>query len=193
MKQTITPGYAKLLKQNHAEFAAPKGWGHSGARNVGDKICAILRARRGKIRTVLDFGAGQCSLEQYVRENYDEPISWTNYDPGIEGIDELPEGKFDLIVSSDVLEHIEPDMLDNVIKWLIAHTGKWQFHWIACDPCLTTLPDGRNAHLIQESPQWWREYWRGMLKPNSLIHWTAEQKSSKIRTKNYCSVYIQNV
>lgn len=152
----ITDEYKEQLKELHEGRRPGKKWGTTGARNFGDYIVRFLEHRRGQIRTVLDFGAGQRSLESYVRANaVDINIRWTNYDPGQPDIDVLPDQQFDLICSSDVLEHVEPDKIDETIAWMRDHADKAQFHHIACDPCGITLPDGRNAHLITETLDWW--------------------------------------
>jgi hypothetical protein len=55
----------------------------------------------------------------------------------------------------DVLEHIEPDCLDDVLDDLKRVTKGIGFFTVACGPAAKVLPDGRNAHLIQEPPEWW--------------------------------------
>jgi predicted transcriptional regulator len=35
-------------------------------------------------------------------------------------------------------------------------TTKYQYHLIACHPAKKKLKDGRNAHLIVETPDWWK-------------------------------------
>jgi hypothetical protein len=60
-----------------------------------------------------------------------------------------------MVACIDVLEHIEPDCLDDVLDHLKHLTGKIGFFTVSCIPAKKTLPDGRNAHLIQESPEWW--------------------------------------
>jgi hypothetical protein len=61
-----------------------------------------------------------------------------------------------MMISTDVLEHVEPTSIDETIS-LIGKTSKLQYHLISCAPAKLVLPDGRNAHLIQESPDWWRD------------------------------------
>ena len=56
---------------------------------------------------------------------------------------------------TDVLEHIEPDCVDMVIEDIFRLTKRAAFLVIANRPALRALPDGRNAHLIQEGPEWW--------------------------------------
>ena len=59
------------------------------------------------------------------------------------------------MVCIDVLEHIEPAYLDNVLDDLQRCTDVIGVFTVACGPAMKILPDGRNAHLIQEPPEWW--------------------------------------
>lgn len=153
----ISEDYRNQLEQVR-EARGEKKWGNTGARNFGDYIVKFLEQRRHTVVSVLDFGAGAQTLGEYVQEHaVDCLIKWTDYDPGIPRLSHVPDRKFDLIVSSDVLEHVEPEEIDNVIAWLGDHATKAQFHHIACDPCGLILPDGRNAHLITENVDWWKE------------------------------------
>ena len=99
--------------------------------------------------TILDYGCGKGNLAKLLP---DLPIS--EYDPAIEGKDSLPEPA-DLVVCNDVLEHVEPEYLDNVIKHLISLTKKQLLLVIACRPGDKYLPDGRLAHLTVEDEGWW--------------------------------------
>ena len=147
--------YQAQLKHMHESRPAEKKWGTTGARNAGKQIADFINGR-GNISTVLDFGAGQGSLGNYLRSNC-PGIQVAEYDPGIAGLDKLEDRQYDLIVSSDVLEHVEPECIDGTIRWMQDHATKAMFHHIACDPCGLILPDGRNAHLIVQPPAWWRE------------------------------------
>lgn len=98
-------------------------------------------------RDVLDYGCGKQTLRAklaYVR----------GYDPCIDGLDERPEPA-DLVVCTDVLEHIEPGCLDAVLDDLMRVTKRQLFAAIETRAALKILSDGRNAHLIQEPPEWW--------------------------------------
>ena len=79
---------------------------------------------------------------------------WGEYDPAIVGKDQEPEPA-DLVVCTDVLEHIEPDYLDEVLLHLRTKVKKRLFFAISLRPAGKTLADGRNAHLIVESAEWW--------------------------------------
>ncbi len=78
------------------------------------------------------------------------------YDPAIEGKDGRPVFA-DLVVCTDVLEHIEPDRLDNVLTHLRTLARRAVFVVINTQPSNKTLTDGRNAHLIVEPAVWWYE------------------------------------
>lgn len=104
------------------------------------------------IRKVLDYGAGKGRLGQNLEVNH--PVTLTLYDPGIPGIDEVPE-PHEMVCCIDVLEHIEPEFIDAVLDDLQRLVVRLGFFTIHTGPAMKTLSDGRNAHLIQEGPEWW--------------------------------------
>jgi hypothetical protein len=61
----------------------------------------------------------------------------------------------DLVCCIDVLEHVEHEFIDNVIRQLSEITVNFGFFTIATGPAVKSLPDGRNAHLIQKPSSWW--------------------------------------
>jgi len=97
---------------------------------------------------ILDYGCGKRTLEEALGF----PIA--NYDPAIPGLDGTPE-PHDLVVCTDVLEHIEPECLDDVLADIRRCTKLSAFVSICLAPSLKVLADGRNAHLILESKEWW--------------------------------------
>lgn len=54
-----------------------------------------------------------------------------------------------------MLEHIEPPLLNNVLAELQGIVSKIGFFTVHTGPAVKVLPDGRNAHLIQEPSSWW--------------------------------------
>ena len=64
--------------------------------------------------------------------------------------------------SLDVLEHFEPEHIAAGIRHISELTKNIAYLLIACHPAKKTLPDGRNAHLIVEGP----EYWKPLLLEN---------------------------
>lgn len=137
----FTPVYEQLQRQLHEGGS----YGISGVKHAAR---IIDLAKRMGTRSVLDYGCGRRTLSQAM------PFHITDYDPFIVECSSEPE-VHDLVVCSDVLEHIEPDCLPDVLHHLSSKVGKLIFLDIACRPAKKVLSDGRNAHLIQEQPSWW--------------------------------------
>lgn len=101
---------------------------------------------------VLDYGCGKGELARVLSEL---GKTCAEYDPAIPGKDGKPEPA-DLVVCTDVLEHIEPVHLNAVLRDLKRVTRRKLFFNIATHEASKTLPDGRNAHLIVQNADWWR-------------------------------------
>lgn len=139
----ISPEYVEMNKAMHS-----KGdYGIKGVARVSD---VIQLAVQSDSRTILDYGCGRGTLKR----NMTLPVR--EYDPAIPGKDSLPSPA-DLVVCGDVLEHVEPECLEAVLKHLQSLTRKICFAVIHLTPAKKVLPDGRNAHLIQEDEHWWAE------------------------------------
>lgn len=108
-------------------------------------------------QTILDFGCGKGNQyhKQKIHETHFRGIMPTLYDPAVEEYSTLPEGTFDAVISTDVLEHIEEDNIDDVLELLYSKANKFVYHGIANFPAAVTLSDGRNAHVIQKPIDWW--------------------------------------
>ena len=105
------------------------------------------------ITEMIDYGAGKGRLAESIKPNHEVLIC--QYDPGVKDLDEPPEPSNGLVACIDVLEHIEPDLLDNVLDDLKRVTLGLGFFSIHTGPAVKVLSDGRNAHLIQENYMWW--------------------------------------
>ena len=112
---------------------------------------------QNKIDTVLDYGAGsRLTLINTIRERglTQRKFDYRPYEPAIEEYSQTPEPA-EFVACIDVLEHIEPEYLDAVLDDLKRVTEQIGFFTVSCVPARKILPDGRNAHLIQEPPEWW--------------------------------------
>jgi 2-polyprenyl-3-methyl-5-hydroxy-6-metoxy-1,4-benzoquinol methylase len=139
----ISPEYAGLNRQLHD---SRRDYGAIGHKWIGKaaEIC-----RRYGYKTVLDYGCGKGTL----KARSPEWMAVFEYDPAIEG-KETPHPA-DLVVCTDVLEHVEPDCLDAVLSH-IRECGKRYLLVVNTTPSNKRLSDGRNAHLIVEDHDWWR-------------------------------------
>ncbi len=154
MAKTISDEYKQTLLS--IRQGTSRDWGTTGARNAGAPIAEVihrLHKSQGKAPDVLDYGAGEGTLKEYLDENTCARV-W-EYDPGIPEKQDMPAGRFDLVVSTDVLEHIEPEHIGAVLDECFEKATYGVYHHIAT--CLTghTLPDGRDYHILCESYEWW--------------------------------------
>ncbi len=101
---------------------------------------------------LLDYGCGKCRLFQNFKASH--PVKLQAYDPGVPNYSSPPVPA-EMVTCLDVLEHIEPDLLDNVLDDLERVTEVILFATICTGPAMKVLPDGRNAHLIQQPMEWW--------------------------------------
>lgn len=140
----ISQGYLELNKQLHA---SNPGYGRNGYRHL-DAIVSL--AEQLNTKDILDYGCGKSTLAINLGFNIKQ------YDPAVFEYSELPEPA-DIVTCTDVLEHIEPYYLENVLDHLRALTKKVCFVTVSTIAAKKTLPDGRNAHLIQKPVRWWME------------------------------------
>lgn len=141
-----SPEYQSMLQQMHQ---SKKDWGSTAGRHAVGVLafCGALGAK-----SILDYGCGKQSLAKAITDRVD--IAIDGYDPGIAGLDKDPEPA-DVVVSIDVLEHVEPEHLDSVLHH-IKSKAKLGVFLLACTrKAKFVLPDGRNAHLIVQPASWW--------------------------------------
>lgn len=121
-------------------------------RGVDSEECSkIVQTLISTDKTVLDYGCGQGHLKSHL-----QPYHVNEYDPCIEGKRAEPEAS-DVVVCADVLEHIEPELLENVLAHIASLSKRFVILVIATNPSNKVMLDGRTAHLIVEGPAWWRQ------------------------------------
>jgi len=112
---------------------------------------------RHDVKELLDYGAGsRLTLIRTINEERlcKSAFDYYPYEPAVEKFSAHPEPR-EMVACIDVLEHVEPDLLDNVLDDLKRVTKRIGLFSVHCGPAGKVLPDGRNAHLIQEPPEWW--------------------------------------
>ena len=105
-----------------------------------------------QVTHMLDYGAGKGRLAKSI--DPDHEIMVNHYDPGVKDWSDAPDSA-QFVTCIDVLEHIEPEHLDDVLDDLRRVTEFFGFFTVHTGPAVKVLTDGRNAHLIQEPPAWW--------------------------------------
>lgn len=143
----ISPEYLELNRRLHTERP---DYGTSGAKHANEVLSIMKRCG---LTSVLDYGCGK-GLFGIAMAEKGVPI-W-EYDPCVEGKEESPRPA-DIVVCTDVLEHIEPDRLLFVLKDLQRVVKKIGYFVVHTGPASKVLADGRNAHILQQPREKWAE------------------------------------
>lgn len=147
LKSLISDAY---LRQNQLLHEGPAGFGGSGWKQAKT---VMEYAQQLNVESILDYGCGEGTLRKELGK-----LGWKGkvyeYDPAVAKKDTLPRPA-ELVVCTDVLEHIEPEHLEAVLNHLHSLATKAAYVVIATRVANKVLPDGRNAHLIVESKDWW--------------------------------------
>lgn len=143
----ISSAYVKEQRALHQQPAY-------GSRGFNWAYVVAGIARIEKCATILDYGAGKGTLTKTLIE---AGLKCLAYDPAVDLFPNPPVHPFDLVVAVDVLEHIEPACLGDVLAHIARLTKKILFVAISTQPSKRWMTDGRNTHLIvEEGATWWR-------------------------------------
>jgi len=144
--------YNIYLEQAKILHSDPSKWRGVTLTHFLPEIKQIIQAQ--SLKTILDYGCGKAEFH---------PPEWnaTKYDPAVLKFSQKPVGRFDLVICTDVLEHIPVDGLQDTIKDLFDYSDKWVFISVCCRKAMEILPNGYNAHATVESQEWWEELLSG--------------------------------
>ena len=143
----ITEEYRELNRKLHA---GNKEYGVTSKYYANDilDMCNSINDQ-----DVLDYGCGKAELSRFL------PFKIQNYDPCIEKFSNRPRPA-NVLVCIDVLEHVEPECLDDVLDDIHSLSKKVVFLTVSTEIAKKELPDGRNAHLIvQDYRKWLSKLW----------------------------------
>lgn len=139
----------------------------------GQSILPHLQTIKGMIlkhgvRTVLDYGAGKGLQYGPLNIETDAGVRFGNvrdywgveriacYDPGNAAFSALPEGTFDAVICTDVLEHCPEEDIDWILAELFSYAERFVYATVAMFPAAKTLRNGENAHCTVRPIEWWR-------------------------------------
>jgi hypothetical protein len=144
--EVITEVYLKLQQELHENP-------NYGIMSI--KFAPVVKQiiEQFQITSISDYGAGKKNLLKALKSQYNVNLPYFPYDPAFPEYG--PPQPADLVCCIDVLEHIEPEFLQNVLDDLKAITTNYGFFSIHTGPAVKLLADGRNAHLIQQPSSWW--------------------------------------
>lgn len=133
------------FKKMHEEGKFP---GHSLVAHIPE--IKHLISRWG-FQDMLDYGCGKALFHP------DWGIPCALYDPAHEPYSRKPDGRFDLVICTDVAEHIEEAKVDEFLEDLFSYAEKLLFISVCTRLASKVMPDGRNAHLTVKPKSWWLE------------------------------------
>lgn len=142
-----------------------------------------------KATTVLDFGSGKGLFYQDApgypsKSRFKTLTNWHGavvicYDPGFTPFSEPVTGQYDIVISTDVIEHIPEQDIPWVLDKLFAYATHAVYIVAACYPANKHLPDGTNAHCTLQSPEWWRNQIQQTARLHPAVNWVlcTQEKS----------------
>ncbi len=142
-----------ISEEYRAEQTALHAKGNYGRTGelYGDVVAELLRSTGAQ--SLLDYGCGrQRSLLKTLQ--LPAEVVYEGYDPAVPEYSGAPLPA-ELVCCIDVLEHIEPVLLNNVLDHLAELCDPYGFFTVHCGPAAKVLSDGRNAHLTQQGQEWW--------------------------------------
>lgn len=144
--------YIKQLQSLHADKTRPQGFGGK-VKSLG-KFYKYFET--WNCETTLDYGCGKGNILNHLQQKYSHK-KFSGYDPAVPEYSKQPTGKYDCVFSNDVLEHIEPEFIAQVLQHINKISNKYIWLRIDTKPARKTLSDGRNAHLILKDKVWWED------------------------------------
>lgn len=151
-EEALAPPTSHLISEEYRNQLVQM---HEGCATFGVSSKPYLEmirklSRKFEITEILDYGCGKRLVGQHLGKE----LGIREYDPGLPGCAEIPKPS-PMVVCLDVLEHIEPQLLDHVLDHLANLTQTIGLFSISTRPAAKRLPDGRNAHLIIQDENWW--------------------------------------
>lgn len=153
--------FFRYIEQCKIHHAVSKTFSGRGVLKHIDHLLAL--AAEYNVRSALDYGCGKggqyrdtvkslgMTLEKALGFEVDK------YDPAVEMFSAVPQGVFDMVWCTDVLEHIPEEDIDWVVQQLDAYTDKILFVTVGCYPAKKLLPNGENTHITQRPREWWEQ------------------------------------
>jgi hypothetical protein len=162
---SLVPLYKEMARTDTANFCGLSILQHQ-------KSIAKLIRQVG-VRTVLDYGCGRGDA---YRSPYKTHQAWfvsrkniTLYDPAFHANSAPPSGQYDVVLCSDVLEHIPEHEVEEFIARLFLYARKAVWASVCCRPAKKLFADGTNMHVTVKPYEWWHETFGRLAPPG--VQW----------------------
>ena len=139
------------IKQYKLLYKIKKNYGKTSIKlyDMLEKIINDLN-----ISSILDYGCGKSKLLDLIKKN--KKIKVYKYDPAIKKYSKLTKNKVNLVICTDVLQHVPLYDLDRVLKE-IKSKGVYVLFYIKCTNHKTKLPNKTYANCTVYDKKWWLE------------------------------------
>ena len=169
--------YESLLEATKFHAVNQDNWIGEALAEYKHQIFNLIK--ENNIKTILDYGCGKAKFHSILFNNRKlsgSPmgINITSYDPAVPQFSNKPTGTYDLVLCIDVMEHVQEDKVEEVLKDIFTYSNK-VFLTITCYPAKQILTNGKNAHYTVKDPDWWKE----KLKPYDGKYIAIFQTKSK--------------
>lgn len=174
-RHSPSPRYRELLAQyqhlhRHGEqrlnLPAERTYDGRSLPRHAAHIKGLIEAHGAK--TLLDYGSGKGHQYRPLEVKASDgrvfasiPEFWgvqvTCYDPAYEPFSQMPQGPFDGVISTDVLEHVNEQDIPWILEEMFSLARKFVFANVACYPAMKHLPNGENAHCTVRPKSWWQD------------------------------------
>jgi hypothetical protein len=125
--------------------------------------------KENNCKTLLDYGCGKAlpyDKERCREVDLRNPVqelcnieSFDLYDPAYTKYATLPDKKYDIVICTDVLEHVAEQDIDYVLTQILSRSKKIVFLNISCQNALKHFTEGKfkgkNVHVSVFHPEWW--------------------------------------
>jgi hypothetical protein len=175
--------YRDLHENGEQQLGLPAAKTFDGMSLLAQAVRIKALIERTEANTLLDYGCGKGTLYELASfrapdgNSYDGIVDYWDvagvhcYDPCYAPYSKVPEGRFDGVISTDVLEHCpEPDV-PWIIDEIFAYAEKFVYANIACYPAKKHLPNGENAHCTIRPVQWWESLLREASSRHPKLTW----------------------
>ena len=199
-RQNPSPRYQQLLalyRQLHLQgdpLAARRPQDMFDGRSLRPQAPRIKRLiERSGASRILDYGSGkgvQYEMKFAVRDQgeWDSVLDYwaidevVCFDPAYPPYSRLPEGQFDGVIATDVLEHCPEEDVDWILEEMFSYATRFVYATIACYPAQKHLPNGENAHCTIQPVEWWAARFARQAAACPGVEWEAWlQKGSPLR------------
>lgn len=164
--------YGQLHQHGETQLGLPAEQTFNGM-SLSSQVARIKAlVERTSANTLLDYGCGKGVLYEARPFKAPDGISYDSivdywdvvavhcYDPCYAPYSRVPEGRFDGVLSTDVLEHCPEEDVPWILEEIFGYAEQFVYANVASYPARKHLPNGENAHCTIKPTAWWDDVLR---------------------------------